>query len=173
MVDIMEKIQRITEIGKTTDEKRKDINISEVFSIWDILVLKYDIRQTIGILSNFIEDSDLKFIIGQVEKNLKSGIEIMDELMDDYGIPQPIRPPAESKTTIKLEHFTDRYVFESIFEGFQSFFPVLAHGFMNSTSPKIRRVFKDNLLRAMEMQDLIVEYGKLKGYIPVPPDYKA
>lgn len=173
MVDIMEKIQRITEIGKTTDEKRKNINAAGVFYVWDVLVSKYDIMETISILSNFIEDNDLKFIVGQVEKVLKGGIEQMEELMNDYGIPQPIRPPADNKATIKLEHFTDRYVFESIFEGFQVLFPILTHGFMNSTSPKIRKAFKDHMLSSMELQDLVVEYGKLKGFINEPPDYKA
>lgn len=173
MVDIMEKIQRLTEIGKTTSEKRKNINVSEVFYIWDSLLLKHDVLETISILRNFIEDDDLKFIVGQVTKSLKTDIERMENLMNDYGIPQPIRPPVDNKTTIKLEHFTDRYIFESIFEGVQSFFPVLSSGFMNSTSPKARKAFKDHLLSAMELQDLIIEYGKLKGYLDEPPDYKA
>jgi hypothetical protein len=173
MVDIMDKIQKITEIGKSTDEKRKGINISAVFYIWDTLVLKYDFLETIGILRNFIEGNDLKFVVGQVEKSLRGGVESMEGLMEDYGIPQPIRPPADNRTTVKLEHFTDRFIFEGIFEGFQSFFPVLAHGFMNSTSPKARKALKDHLLKAMEVQDLVIEYGKLKGFIHEPPDYKA
>lgn len=173
MVDIMDKIQSITEIGKTTSEKQKNINISGVFYIWDVLIIKYDILETISILRNFIDDNDLKFIVGQVTKSLETGIEHMEELMDDYGIPHPIRPPVDNKTTIKLEHFTDRYIYESIFEGVQSFFLVLSSGFMNSTAPKIRKAFKEHLYLTLELQDLIVEYGKLKGFINEPPNYKS
>lgn len=173
MVDIMDKIQRITEIGKSKSEKRKNINISGVFYIWDVLVIKHDILETVTILRNFIEDIDLKFIVGQVEKGLVTGIKHMEELMDDYGIPYPMRPPADNKTTIKLEHFTDRYIFESIYEAIQAFFPILSSGFMNCTAPKLRKAFKEHLILTMELQDLIIEYGKLKGFLYEPPDYIA
>jgi len=173
MIDIMDKIQRITDIGKARYEKRKNINISEVFYIWDVLVVKHDILETVNIVRNFIEDIDLKFIVGKVEKSLVTGIKHMEELMNDYGIPYPMRPPADNKTTIKLEHFTDRYIFESIYEAIQAFFPVLSSGFMNSTSPKVRKAFKNHLFLTMELQDLIIEYGKLKGFIDEPPDYKT
>ncbi|NLX90986.1 MAG: DUF3231 family protein [Firmicutes bacterium] len=173
MIDIMDKIQRITDIGKARYEKRKNINISEVFYIWDVLVVKHDILETVNIVRNFIEDIDLKFIVGKMEKALVTGIEDMEKLMNDYGIPYPPRPPADNKTTIKLEHFTDRYIYESIHEAIQAFFPILSSGFMNSTAPKVRKAFKDRLILTMELQDLIIEYGKLKGFLDEPPDYIA
>ena len=67
MVDIMDKIQSITEIGKTTSEKQKNINIKG-FLHMGCLIIKYDILETISILRNFIDDNDLKFIVGQVTK---------------------------------------------------------------------------------------------------------
>ena len=47
MVDIMDKVQKITEINKSTREKQEFINVSEVFYVWDILVTKLDIKQTV------------------------------------------------------------------------------------------------------------------------------
>ncbi|ATW23631.1 hypothetical protein [Candidatus Formimonas warabiya] len=172
MVDIMDKLQKIGEIGKSPREKQRLINVNEVFYVWDILVTKLDIMETIGIMENFIEDIDLKFITGQLVKVLRSGIDEMEKLMKNYNIPFPIQPPAGSNLAVNWEGYSDRYIYISIFEGIQSFFPILSSGFMNSTSPKVRKAFKEHLLLTMELQELIVEYGKLKGFLNEPPVYR-
>jgi spore coat protein CotF len=146
-MDVMDKIQKISEIGKSTREKQKMINVSEVFYVWDILVTKLDILDTMNIVKNYIKDSDLKYISNQLVEGLNS------------GLPFPVRPPVGSNTTVDLESFTDRYIYQNIFEGIQSFFPILSSGFMNSTSPKVRKAFKNHLLLTIELQELIVEYG--------------
>ena len=128
MVDIMDKVQKITEINKSTREKQEFINVSEVFYVWDILVTKLDIKQTVQIEENLIQDTDLKFISGQLLKGLEEGIREMEELMKNYGIPFPMRPPAGSNTTSNLEHLTDRDIlrlFLKEFSHFSPFFPVL------------------------------------------------
>jgi len=173
MVDIMDKLHQITEIGKSTKQKQKLINVSEVFYVWDILVTKLDIKDNMQIFENMIQDNDLKFIAGQLVKGLETGIIDMERLMNDYGIPFPIRPPAGSNSTINLEHVTDRDIYTSILEGIQTFFPILSSGFMNSTSPKVRKAFKNHLTVTIELQELIVEYGKLKGFLNEPPVYRA
>ena len=173
VADVMEKVQQLTEIGKSAEEKQHLINVSEVFYVWDIMVMKYDILNTIRILENFINQKDLKFIAEQLAKGLTQGITAMELIMEDYSIPFPVRPPAGNKTTDCLENITEKYIFEAIYEGAQSFFPVLASGFMNSTSPKVRKAFKNHLLLTIELLELIVEYGKLKGLINEPPVYRT
>ncbi|KJS88264.1 MAG: hypothetical protein JM58_01520 [Peptococcaceae bacterium BICA1-8] len=173
MVDIMDKLHMLTEITKSARDKQRMINVSEVFYVWDILVAKLDIMETINILDDNIDDIDLKFISNQLVKGLQSGINDMEKLMNDYGIPFPVRPPVGSNSMANLETFTDKYIYESILEGIQSFFPILSSGFMNSTSPKIRKAFKNHLLVTIELQEQIVEYGKLKGFLNEVPIYRA
>lgn len=173
MLDIMDKLHSLTEIGQSISDKQGMINVSEVFYVWDILVTKLDIKDTMQIIDNFIDDKDLKSIADQLVKGLDSGIHDMEKLIYDYGIPFPVRPPAGSNTVINLEHFTDKYIYESILEGIQSFFPILSSGFMNSTSPKVRKALKNHLLLTIELQELIVEYGKLKGFLNEPPVYRT
>lgn len=173
MPDILDKIQSLSETGKSHIDKQRLINVNEVFYIWDIMVAKFDILETIGISESFIEDRDLKAISGQLAKGLQAGIDSMEKLMFDYSITFPVRPPADCNPTADIEYITDRYIYKSIFEGIQSFFPILSNGFMNSTSPKVRKAFKKHLLLSIELMELIVEYGKLKGYIDEPPFYRA
>ncbi len=170
---ITEKVQQLTEIGKSTKDKQALINVSEVFYVWDVMVMKYDILTKVKIMDNFIHDIDLKFISGQLAKGLITGIEDMEQIMQDHSIPFPVRPPAGNNTTANLENVTDQYIYEGLFSGIQSFFPVLASAFMNSTSPKVRKAMKSHLLLTIELQELIVEYGKLKGYLNQPPVYRA
>lgn len=172
MVDLLDKWQKITELGKPVREKQNLVNVSEVFYIWDILLTKLDIMETIQIIENLIDDTDLKYIKGQVVKGLQTGITEMEKLMNDYGIPFPLRPPAGSNSPACLECITDRYIYNVLFEAIQAFFPILSSGFMNSTSPKVRKAFKSHLLLTLELQELIVEYGKLKGFLNEPPVYK-
>lgn len=171
MVDIMDKIQSLMEIGLSPKEKMGSINVSEAFFAWDILVFKLDIMESIQIIENFISDQDLKLITGRVVDTIQAGIVNMENIMYDYSLPFPTRPPAGSNTTIDPEYYTDRDIFMSLFESIQSFFPILSASFMQSTTPKVRKVFKNHLLLVMEIHEVLVEYGKLKGYLNVPPIY--
>lgn len=169
----MDKLQKVIDIGKSTRDKQKFINVSEVFYIWDILVMKLDIMETVQIFDNFIDDNDLKIIKGQVVTGLQTGITDMEKLMTEYSLPFPMRPPAGSNSANSLEDITDRDIYQSLFEAVQAFFPILSGGFMNSTSPKIRKAFKEHLLVTIELYEVMVEYGKLKGLLNEPPVYRA
>lgn len=169
----MDKLYKLTNIGLSTREKQKHINVSEVFYAWDVLTLKYDILETVQLKENFVDDIDLKYILGNVVDGLQIGINDMEYIMINYGVPFPIRPPAGSNITITLEQFSDRDVFHALFEAIQAFFPILSSGYINSTSPDIRIAFKNHILTTMELQEMLVEYGKLKGYLHEPPVYRA
>jgi len=172
-MDIMDKIQKLKEIGKSVREKQKYINVCEVFYVWDILGIKLDIMESVQIVENFADDKDLKFIISRVVDVLQSGIMDMESIMNSYGVPFPTRPPAGIKTTIILEHVTDKDIYQTLFESIQSFFPIIANGFMQSTSPKVTKAIKSHLLVTIELHELLVEYGKIKGFINLPPAYNA
>jgi len=170
---VTEKIQQLHDLGKANVEKQAMINASEVFYIWDIMVMKMDILHSVRIQENLIGDSDLKFIAAQLARGLEVGIKHMESIMIEYSIPFPERPPARSSAISNNEDFSDKIIYETLYEGIQSFFFVLASGFMNSTSPIIRKAIKEHLLLTMQLQELIVEYGKLKGFLNTPPVYRA
>ena len=172
-MDIMGKIQSIKEIGKSTEEKQQFISVGEIFIIWDIMVAKLDQLESIQIIENFIDDVDLRYISGKVVAALQTGISHMEQIMADYGVPFPARPPAGVNTPTKMEHINDRDIYMSLFESIQSFFPILANGYMQSTSPKIMKAIKNHLLLTMELHELLVEYGKFKGYLNLPPKYNT
>lgn len=172
-MDIMDKVQKLSEIGMSAKDKQGLINVSEAFYAWDIMVTKLDILDTLHILQNFIDDIDLRLISNQVIAALKSGIKGMEKIMDRYGVPFPIRPSVGSKTTMTMEYYTDRYIFHNLHESILAFFPVLAQGYMQSTVPYAKKEFKKHLTTTMELHEELIEYGKLKGFLNEPPVYNA
>lgn len=172
MLNLFDKLQRLSEMGRSSREKQELINVNEVFYIWDIVVNKYDILETIQIEAKYIHDKDLALLNGKMTSILTSGIEELEKLLHEYDIPFPERPPLQAKTTANVEDIRDRYIFTSMYESIHSFFPILGSAFMNSTSPKIRRILQDHLLLTMDFHNLLVEYGKLKGYLPQAPAYR-
>ena len=168
----MDKLQRVAEIGKSTTQKQRIINVVEVFYIWDVLITKFDALETLQIFENMIEDNDLKFIKNKVKEVLVVGIDDMEALMRNYDLPFPMRPPADVSSTVHVEAVSDRDIFQMFYEVIAAFFPILGTGFMQSTTPKVRKGLKDHLLLTIELQEMLVEYGKLKGFLNQPPAYR-
>jgi len=115
MVDFMDKLQQLSEIGMSAKDKQGLINVSEAFYAWDIMVTKFDILESIHITENFIDDIDLRLMAIRVIGALEEGIAGMEKIMDSYAIPFPIRPPTGSKTTKNMEYFTDRYIYQNLY----------------------------------------------------------
>ena len=172
MIDIMDKFQKITDIGKSIKEKQRIINVVEVFYIWDVLVTKLDALETIQIFEHMIEDNDLTIIKNKVKEGLLIGIDDMEALMRDYDLPFPMRPPADVTSTVYIEAVSDRDIFQMFYEVIAAFFPILGIGFMQSTTSDVRKGLKNHLLLTMELQEMLVEYGILQGFLNQPPVYR-
>lgn len=163
--------QRIGEINKSTRDKQTEISVSEVWHLYNHLTMRYNVMETTNILRNFARSKDLITILDFGTKVLQSQIGILEKILKEYGIPLPIRPPFDSKSTTITEAITDRYIFRRIFRGIQSFIPYHAFAFIHSTSPKLREKFKTFLIAELDVYDKYIEYGKLKGFELVPPMY--
>lgn len=171
IVDLMDKFQKVADIGKSAREKQRIINVVEVFYIWDVLVTKLDALETLQIFEHMIEDNDLTIIKNKVKEGLLIGIDDMEALMRDYDLPFPMRPPADVSSTVHMEAVSDRDIFQLFYEVIAAFFPILGIGFMQSTTPDVRKGLKNHLLLTMELQEMLVEYGKLKGFLNQQPVY--
>ena len=169
---LMASIQKIADIGKSTRDLQSEISVSEVFHIWDNLVSRYDVIETTQILYNFADDSDLKLILSQGLKFLKDEAALTEQEMIKYGIPLPKKPPASAHSAKDVEAVTDEYIFRRVYAGIQGALPLRMDAFARSTSAKIRDIFKMHLIKEMELYDKFIEYGKLKGWVNLPPKYR-
>jgi spore coat protein CotF len=70
----------------------------------------------------------------------------LEALMIEYGVPMPPKPSEKFTYTNEVEVSTDKFIFTQIFVGIQTFIPIHASAFTQSTSPKIRETYKKLLL---------------------------
>lgn len=170
---VLGKIQQVSDIGKSKRDKQREITVSEVWHLWDHLLERYSVINTTQILDNFVEDNDLKYILNHGVKVLQTQASELEKIMGQYGIPLPVRPPAENKSTLEYQLIDDRYIFRRVFRGIQSFVPIHAEAFLSSPSPKIREVFQRFLLEEISLYNKFFEYGKLKAFVHYPPLYRS
>lgn len=173
MMKISKHIQKISELGISTKDKQRDINVSEVFHLWSHLLQLYNIIYTTKIIGAFARDDELKLILSIGEKILSDNITVLEKHMTEYAIPMADRPPKQAQSTVTLEQITDRYIFRRILRGIQSALPTHTMAFVHSSSPKIRELFMSIMIEEMKLYDKFMEYGKIKGYDIMPPSYKA
>lgn len=168
---VMEYMQKITDIGKSPVDKKNEINVGEVWSIWDLLVSRYDIIETTQLLDTFTNDIDLKTVINRGLKLLDNQTKQLENLLAKYSIPLPIKPPEKVAITHNIEEITDRYIFRRVFRGIQSFLYQEVTAFVSSSTPEIREFFKSIILQELELLDQLISYGKIKSWLLEPPKY--
>lgn len=169
---LLQQLQKLNELGLSTADKQHQINVSEVFHLWNHLVQRYYVISVTNILETYAKDNEFKIILGVGRNSINEHINILEKEMMSYGIPLPIRHPKQTNITSNLEQISDRYIFRRILRGIQLFLPTHTMAFVHSTSPKIRELFMFFLVEEMKIYDRMVEYGKLKGYTVNPPTYK-
>jgi len=165
-------LQQLKDLGKSADEKQKEITVVEVWHLYKHLSMRYEVLETTQLLKNFVKLKDFQVVVNQGNKSLQEQIALLENFINEHGIPLPERPPIDSKTESKLEIVTDRYIFRRIFRGIQSFIPDHASAYIQSTSPRLRELFKRMLVSEIDMYDKFLEYGKLRAFIYVPPMYR-
>jgi hypothetical protein len=164
--------QELKELGMSTRDKQREINVSEVYHLWNHLVQRYNVIYVTEILETYVRDDDLLMILHLGKKTLYKNVKVLEKEMLEYGIPLPIRPPKQTPKTINLEQISDRYIFRRILRGIQSFLPTHIMAFVHSSSPKIRDLFMEYMIEEMKLYDKFLEYGKIKSYEIKPPAYK-
>jgi spore coat protein CotF len=170
---ITEQIQRMTDLGKSRKDKQSEISVSEVFHLWDNLKSKYHIIKKTMILRNFVTDADFKMVIDQGLKFLEEEAKMLEKEMDEFGLNMPTKPPEKIHIPLEVEAINDEFVFQEILQGLQGVLPQRMTGIMRSTNPRMREIFKNHLLREIDLFDKLVDYGKLKNWITEPPRFRV
>jgi hypothetical protein len=165
-------IGKMFEMNKSLEDKQRNINVSEVYHLWNHLVQRYNVIYITILLESFVKDNDLKLVLNSGSKILTKHMDLLEKELLNYGIPLPVRPPKKIQRTVNYEQLSDRLVYRRILRGIQAFLPVHTMAFNHSTSPKIRDLFMSFMAEEMKIYDKYIEYGKIKGYIIKPPVYR-
>lgn len=166
-------MEKLADLTDSKEQLQKELNIFEGGHLWNLLVSRYDVVESTQILENFAQDPDLKIVIKAGLDTLNKQVVELENMVKEYGIPLPKRPPVASVSPLNVEVISDQFIFRTIFSGIQGFIPIHTMALIHTTSPKFRETFLDMLVNEVKIYDKLFIYGQLKGWILDPPAYRV
>lgn len=148
------------------------IGAADVYLIWENLVQRYnDIRQT-QVLSSYAADTGLKLLLDTGTNILKKQATDLENKLLYYGValPEPYTNIVPTPETTEL--IEDRYIFNTILMGMWNTIALHSMAIQDVIiNDSIRNYFINLTFAEIELVEKMSKFGKLKGWIFVPPLY--
>ncbi|KAF1086202.1 hypothetical protein SPSYN_00943 [Sporotomaculum syntrophicum] len=166
-------INKTPDIGKSAVAKQHKLTIAEAANLWNKLLARYDLIESILIFMNYVKDKDLRNEAQILLKKISQQTQQLEKVMAEYSVPLTPRPPSEIKILEDIASITDRYIFSRIFNDIKRFLPVDMVAFIQSTSSQMRNFFKKFLLEEMDIYNGLQDLGLKKNWLQAQPEYKG
>ena len=161
-------------LGRAETANKPNMDAGEVFTLWDMLVSRYDIIMKTQIYQNFTHDLDLKAILSVgLTVTLDKQAKLLENEMNIYRLPLPVRNPNTVNLPSHSEVIDDEFIYRDVFFGIQGFLDYHARMIRSiTTNDKFRKQIIEMAIEELYMFDKLVKFGKLKGWLKVPPIYQ-
>lgn len=163
-------------IGKADKASPPQLDIGEAFLLSQHLNYRYTcIEQTIHYYS-WAHDADFKAMIKLGLHYLEKEVAVIEEQMTKYKVPQPSRSPKSVKINLidGNTSITDQLIFEIIRNGCVAAIEKnLRNCIQILNNDSLRVMFVNFVKEEMELMIDCCKFGKLKGWMPVYPVFKA
>ncbi len=154
------------------EEKQQDVNVQEVFNLWDVLTADYVAIERIQIWQNYVDDIDLKYFINDFMEDLRSAVKSLEKKLESYGVRIGEKPPKAIHTARDAEIIRDEKIAHWAFLLLQEKIELRLRASRTSvTNDLIRETFIDMAKKRIGKLDLLIKYLKTKGWISSPPMY--
>jgi len=160
-------------IGKSVAQKQQTIHAGEAFEIWQHLVMRYDVYELTDIFQNFANDMEFKALLSMGIKILDERIAKIEDAMYQLGIPMPTRPPKYINTPANTGILRDELMYRTIYMGVQNFLNEHQRTMLMMKNKQLRGLFMQMQQQEIDLHTKLVEYGTLKGWLQIPPEYKG
>lgn len=151
---------------------KNQIHTGEAYVIWSHVLTRYDTLELAQYFMNQIHDEDLKNFVNQGINNLvQKQINTLENLADEYKIPLPSRPPKNPYLKSSTDQIRDEEIFRIVFDGSQAAMDMHTKAIKICVNDKLRSTFRDFLNEELNTYEIMVNYGKSKGWIESPPNY--
>jgi len=160
-------------IGRAETAAKPAVDTGEVFLLWDLLVTRYDTIEFTQIMLNFIHDPDFRALMSRgLTKVLEKQVDRLEKEMNTLRIPLPDRPPKSIKVPSTTGVIEDQFIYKQTLTGIQSILDQHVRTIRSvTTSDTLRKMFIDFLKQEVDIFDNFIKYGKLKGWLQIPPKY--
>ncbi|QTL98963.1 DUF3231 family protein [Iocasia frigidifontis] len=156
--------------NKQNNNKNKALHHGEIFELWAHLVSRYDVLKKTQILFSYAHDPDFKMIISEGLDILESQIDELEDIFKEYSIPLPDRPPADvTSSSSSNPLWSDQMIYREILNGMSQFLDTHVRTFKFLWNDELRPVIVRFLKKEVDLYDDLMKYGKLKGWLNMPP----
>lgn len=143
------------------------IDIGEAFHIWDQLTFRYDSIEQTQLYYEFTQDGEFKALIktGLLD-GLTWGTKLLEEECLKFGLPLPKTPSKSSARIQNIQVVSDDSIYRKLLFGIQGALAIHVQAFKQATTnDRIRGVFRTLLMDELEKLNILIKYGKAKGWL--------
>lgn len=156
------------------NKQQEQLDIQEVFNLWNLLRARYYSLETVKFYLNFVHDRDFSIILNSLAGHYAKQANILEKEGEKFKIKVPERPPFDYKTSIQVNIITDSFIFRSVYNGIVAqLFTLMTSVRSSTTNDRIRDIIFKDLKQHIEDFETLYKYGKLKGWQSDPPSYKT
>lgn len=158
-------------IGSADTAEIPVLAVGTAHCLWDTLVSRYDVIMATQFYLNYVHDPDFKIILDHgLTQVLEQQVNEMEKELDRYRIPLPERPPKSVRFPSETNVITDEHVFARLFSGIQGFIDSHIYAIRTTIfNDPVRKIFIKYLHQELNIYNQLCKYGKLKGWIEIPP----
>ena len=151
-----------------------ELHSGEAYVLWTQVQARYDGLEMAEIFINFADDTDLKALIETgLTTVIYPQIKKLEDFMTHYKIPLPPRPPKNVNIIKNTQVFRDEGIFRTIYDTSQAALLVHSKAINICTNDLLRKMFANFLNDEIQIQDNLVKYGIIKGWIHSAPAYNV
>lgn len=152
----------------------ENIDLSEAFHLWDHLTFRYDNVYLTEMYKDLICDKDFKTLVtAGLQSTLKKQQARLEKECLYFGIPLPKKPAKIIAWPPDTKHFiNDDFIYRNLYFGIMGATLMHIEAVKQSlTSDHMRKFFIELLLSEISIQDNLIKYGKIKGFLNNVPKY--
>ncbi|AZO94449.1 DUF3231 family protein [Halocella sp. SP3-1] len=154
--------------------KNKQISTAEAHNIWNLINLNNLNINTGNIFKNFIHDPEFLVLENNTIEEYKKINKTLKNFAIKYKISLPSMPQEDIQFTTNIDVITDEVIFKNMVKNIVYFTHELVAAIKSSTTTDdLRKSLIDFVKNNLNRYQTMYKYGKLKGWVEIPPSYKT
>lgn len=158
---------------KTTKQQaREKLSVSDAFHVWDHIQRRYNQLHITKLYEGIAHDTDFRAVMALATRTLEGQLTKLEKLAIEFEVTLPERPPESMRFAVDPEVMDDRLFFQQINDGIDMMVEAHIRSCIETLrNDRVRGMFVHFLEDELDIHDKMIKYGKLKGWLIVPPVY--
>lgn len=157
---------------RSKEQKNTLLNVSEAFSLWEMLNSKYGFLERMAVWRAYIHDRDLLFFLDQYRADMQGFVGTLEKSLRQFGINGPDAHTLTAKTTVNSDIIRDQLIATDLLSMVQEHIEMLLVAMAGATTnDQVRGNFIKMVKTDLDQMCKAVKYFKIKGWLYVPPMY--